>query len=50
MITCMLLSKRIRVTFWWFSENEGVSREGGRDKGKRASAKWEKGGGENEGK
>jgi len=27
-----------------------VSREGGRDKGKRASAKWEKGGGENEGK
>jgi len=27
-----------------------VSREGGRDKGKIASAKWEKGGGENEGK
>jgi len=27
-----------------------VSREGGRDKRNRASAKWEKGGGGNEGK
>jgi hypothetical protein len=39
MITCILISKRIKVGFWWFIENEGVSREEGRDKGKSFSTK-----------